>query len=981
MFTNQTDNINNKSIFAGSPNLIKNLPDWLPKANFHRSSSDLVAKSSSNNEQITLVDYFSNFDLPSVLTTNGLLLNGSLLSTLAGPVSIGKYAQATETEILSIGEVTSVNGTVKATRIDGNIFELSVGDPVFQGDTIETTGNGSVGLVFIDKTTFSLSEGGKMVLDELVYDPSTGNGNMTVDMLEGAFSFISGEVAKTGPDAMQLKTPVVTMGIRGTTVAGKAAVEGNENSFTLLQDADGGVGQISVSNDGGTQVLSQVGATTVVSSFTAAPPQPIILTTAQIQANYGTALNVLPPTPAVAPQPQSAPPPQEEVQEEATQEETEEDSGEDSEEEGNEEVSEEGGGESDEEENQSEEGLLEEEGEALEGEGPPDGEEGGPPEGEAGPPEGAEEGPALGPDGEALSSEQESAGEEAFEQALADGATPEEAMAAAAAAAGFDGPAAPGELGGPEGPGGPGDLGPGGPGDLGPGGPGDLGPAGGPEGLSGGNLSDPLSSSSNPGNFGVPSGFSPSSLGSPVGGFNSSPFSGPVGFVADTYGTPGGFSTDPFGGVPGGLGPDPFGSPIGGPDLFGGPELAGYEDLSTMESFEPILFFDDPSLYNDFLEPPVELEENLESSSSNAGQTLTGDSGSNVINGTDGDDTIDGGLGVDTLTGGNGSDIFVLSDFGDTITDFTTSDSLRINFTFDPPSTTYNVIRSDFYTFEASSSTGSLTWNSRPSSSSQIITETESNGAFSNAQVISRSSFKVTANPEVGNDTDPWVNIESGYISNGVDIFKVDLQAGEKLTVDVDYGDSFSRSFDSYITIYDSTYNSVAENDNSLVSQGGTGSSGTLDSFVEYTTNSNQTHYIFVEDAPKNSNSNTTGDYELNISITPTASSTGLGVSSSSNVGGNNELPYVINLVEDTSNYLSKSFKSGLVSSIRYTNATTNTGSEIFLVAGDGTNSAIWMWDDLSQGYGISDNELTFVAHLENFDNDNLSSSQISFTS
>ena len=93
---------------------------------------------------------------------------------------------------------------------------------------------------------------------------------------------------------MQLKTPVVYfMGIRGTTVAGKAAVEGNENSFTLLQDADGGVGQISVSNDGGTQVLSQVGATTVVSSFTAPPPQPVILSAAQIQANYGTALNVL----------------------------------------------------------------------------------------------------------------------------------------------------------------------------------------------------------------------------------------------------------------------------------------------------------------------------------------------------------------------------------------------------------------------------------------------------------------------------------------------------------------------------------------------------------------------------------------------------------------------------------------------------------------------------------------------------------------
>ena len=564
----------------------------------------------------------------------------------------------------------------------------------------------------------------------------------------------------------------------------------------------------------------------------------------------------------------------------------------------------------------------------------------------------------------------------------------------------------PGDLGpgGPEGPGGPGGLGPGGP--EGPGGPGDLGP-GGPEGpggpggaigsvsttgdlSTGGNFSDPFSSTGSPGNFGAPSGFSPSSFGGPAGVFNTSPFSGPVGFAADPYGGPGGgIGSDPFGSGPAGFGPDPFGGPVGfgpdpsggpvgGLDLFGGPQLAAYEDLSAIESFEPVFFFDDPSLYNDFLEPP--LEEDL-GSSSNVGQTLTGDSGSNVISGTDGDDTIDGGLGVDTLTGGNGDDIFVLSDFGDTITDFTASDSIRINFSFDPPVTNYNVTRSDFYTFESSTNMSALRWTSTPSSSSQNLSETESNGSFGNAQVINRSSFKVATNPEVANDSIPWVNVANGYINNGVDIFKVALQEGETLTVDVDYSDSFSISFDSYVTIYNSSYQSVAENDNSLVSQGGTGSSGTLDSFVTYTSTTNENFYIFVEDAPKNSNSSTRGDYELNLSINPTAKSTGLGVSSTSYVGGNNELPYVINLVEDTSNYLSKSFKSGLVSSIRYTNSTSNTGSEIFLVAGDGTNSAIWMWDDLSQGYGISDNELTFVAHLENFDNDNLSSSQISFTS
>ena len=315
MFNDKILNNLSESVYSGNSTAVNNLPSWLLKSDFSRNNTDLIATSPSG-EKLILVDYFTNFELPSLLTENGLQLKGNAVNYLAGPLAKGQYVQSADSDILSIGEVSTVSGTAKATRLDGTTADLSVGDPVFQGDTIETEGSGAVGLVFLDKTTFSLSDGGKMILDELVFDAATATGSMVVNMVEGAFSFISGEIAKTGPDAMTLETPVVTMGIRGTTVAGKAAVEGNENSFTLLQDADGGVGQISVSNDGGTQVLAQVGATTTVSSFTAAPPTPIILSAAQIQANYGAALNVLPPTPAVAPQPQAAPPPQEETQEE-----------------------------------------------------------------------------------------------------------------------------------------------------------------------------------------------------------------------------------------------------------------------------------------------------------------------------------------------------------------------------------------------------------------------------------------------------------------------------------------------------------------------------------------------------------------------------------------------------------------------------------------------------------------------------------------
>ncbi len=904
-----------KSILSVNGLDVEGAPFWLPKASFSRTDTDLIAIS-PDGEKVFFIDYFTNFELPSIRTENGLVLKGSLIETLAGPLAKGQYAQATADGALSIGEVSSISGSVKATRLDGNVFELSTGDPVFQGDTIETEGSGAVGLVFLDKTTLSLSDGGKMVLDELVYDPATGTGSMAVDMVEGAFSFVSGEIAKTGPDAMQVTTPVATIGIRGTTVAGKAAVEGNENAFTLLQDADGGVGQISVSNDGGTQVLSQIGATTTVSSFTAPPPAPVILSAAQIQANYGAALNVLPPPPVVAPTPQPPPPPQEQQQEQQEQEEAVEEEG--SEEEGTseEEVTDgEGDGPAEGEEVSLEEGEGPSEGEeGLEGEeGPPDGEgPDGPPEGEEGPPEGEapsgppeEEAPLVGDDS-GPGPEEQVAAREAFDTALAAGASPEQAMAEAAVVAGLNG----------EPPGG-------GPGDLG------GGPLDGPTNAPLGNMSLPgmissgISAAQGSSMLGMGPGFAPvpaemfsgAALG-PVFGSMSEPGEINVGLMGPALG-PIGLGT---GFNPNGASLNPYGN-----------------------AQEPVIeFFEDPSLYDDYQKnQPVQLEQ----------------ASSELVN-----FTINGP-----------------SDFGMVISNFSNSSLLNIKYNFDQPSSSYSVTRSNF--FEYDSTTQNLRWDSKPSTSSQTITETESNGSFGSAQVISRSSFKVATNSDVGDDTIPWVKIENGLINNGVDLFKVDLQVGETLIIDVDYGDAFGDSLNTYVTLYNSSQNSVAENDDSVINLGGNGSSGTGDSYISYTTATSESYYIFLEDSPKNSNSSTAGDYVINLSINPTSSSIGLGTSSTSSVGGNNKLPYLFNFTEDTSNFMSKTFKSDLISSIRYTDSVSGTGSEVFLIAGDGTNSAIWLWDDTSEGYGLGNNELTFIASLPDFNNDNLIGSEIIFSS
>ena len=163
-----------------------------------------------------------------------------------------ELAQAAE----SIGRVEATDGLVEAIRIDGTKVTLAKGDDVFQGDTLITGKGAAIGITFVDDTTFSLGEEGRMVIDEMVYDAEAQEGQFSANLVQGVFSFVSGNIAKTSPEGMTVSTPVATIGIRGTKVAGRAAQEGAENTISLLPeiDAQGNqiVGELSVTNQGGT---------------------------------------------------------------------------------------------------------------------------------------------------------------------------------------------------------------------------------------------------------------------------------------------------------------------------------------------------------------------------------------------------------------------------------------------------------------------------------------------------------------------------------------------------------------------------------------------------------------------------------------------------------------------------------------------------------------------------------------------------------
>ena len=205
-----------------------------------------------------------------------------------------KVVSAAETD--AIGRVDMVEGVVYVIR-DGEKIALGKNDPIFQGDTIFTGEDGSIGVTFIDDTIFSLGEGGEMTVDEMVYDPDKQEGKFAANMVKGVFSFISGEIAKTDPEGMSLNTPVGVIGIRGTKIAGVAAAEGTENTISLLpemgKDGQSIVGELVMTNSSGSVVLNQVGATVQLTSANQAPPPPVILDKQQIQQSYGKTLTTL----------------------------------------------------------------------------------------------------------------------------------------------------------------------------------------------------------------------------------------------------------------------------------------------------------------------------------------------------------------------------------------------------------------------------------------------------------------------------------------------------------------------------------------------------------------------------------------------------------------------------------------------------------------------------------------------------------------
>jgi ferric-dicitrate binding protein FerR (iron transport regulator) len=98
-------------------------------------------------------------------------------------------------------------------QVFGNSQPLSTGSSVFVNERIRTGEASTTQLQFVDQTNLSIGPKSEVVLDRFVYDPNRGKGSVVVETGRGAFRWVSGS---QDPTSYQIRTPVATIGVRGT---------------------------------------------------------------------------------------------------------------------------------------------------------------------------------------------------------------------------------------------------------------------------------------------------------------------------------------------------------------------------------------------------------------------------------------------------------------------------------------------------------------------------------------------------------------------------------------------------------------------------------------------------------------------------------------------------------------------------------------------------------------------------------------------
>ena len=181
----------------------------------------------------------------------------------------------TSTVHASIGNVVKQKGNASVER-SGSKSVLTRGSDIEFKDNVRT-GNGNVGIKFVDDTNVAVSPHSSLVIDEFIYDPNSRSGSkLVMNIALGTVRYASGNIAKLNQQKVDIRTPTARIGVRGTAFS-MTVDEIGKSLVILLPNADGTVGEISVESGAGIVIMNQAFQATTVGVAEGKPSKPVIL--------------------------------------------------------------------------------------------------------------------------------------------------------------------------------------------------------------------------------------------------------------------------------------------------------------------------------------------------------------------------------------------------------------------------------------------------------------------------------------------------------------------------------------------------------------------------------------------------------------------------------------------------------------------------------------------------------------------------------
>ena len=180
----------------------------------------------------------------------------------------------------NIGSVTDFTGSAAIERDEGfEVYDVENDLAVEMMDVVATA-MGKVRIEFLDDTLVDVTEHSRLIIDDFVYDPDTGEGSLGLKASLGTIRYASGKIAKNSRQNVVITTPSAVIGVNGTDFA-MIVNEIGGSMITLLPSCDSSglcvTGEISVTTDIGYVIMNKAFQTTYVDAAGVKPTKPVIL--------------------------------------------------------------------------------------------------------------------------------------------------------------------------------------------------------------------------------------------------------------------------------------------------------------------------------------------------------------------------------------------------------------------------------------------------------------------------------------------------------------------------------------------------------------------------------------------------------------------------------------------------------------------------------------------------------------------------------